>query len=140
MIERAKARIEREDCSVAAVTPDGDVYTDCGETVRPLFRLVNEHGEKLKGAAVADRIVGKAAAALICRAGASEVFGFLMSDSAAALLAAHGIQASCAERTPFIANRRGDDLCPMEKTVADTDDLEICYERIARFIAETPQP
>ncbi len=135
-LEQAKQKIQNEVCSVAAVTADGTVFTDSGSSVRPLFRLYTAHKAALRGASVADRIIGKAAASILCDADVKEVFAFLMSETGLALLQANGIAARYAELVPYIENRTGTDLCPMEKIVADCDDLPICVARIATFINE----
>ncbi len=140
MIDKAKQLITDNVCTVAAVTPSGEIFTGSGATVRPLFRLVHEHEGKLAGAAVADKIVGRAAACLLCHAGVSEVFAFLMSESALSLLAEHGIKASYAELAPVILNRSETDLCPMEKIVEGVDDLEVCIKNIADFVAAVAEP
>lgn len=140
MIEQAKARIAAPDCSVAAVLADGRILTGFGKTVRPLFALYTDHRAELRGAFVADRIIGKAAAALLCDAGASEVFGFLMSQTGYDLLVAHGIRASYNELVPFIENYDGSALCPSERAVDGSNDPAVCAALLADFLAETPEP
>ena len=140
MIDKAKQLISDNTCTVAAVTPSGEIFTDSGATVRPLFRLVRAHEGELKGAAVADKIIGRAAACLLCYAGVSEVFAFLMSETALELLSEYGIKASYAELTSAILNRSETDLCPMEKAVDGIDDLQICVQNIAEFVATVAEP
>lgn len=135
LIEQAKQLISEGKCSVAAVTPGGEVYTDSGASVRPLFRLYTEHKAELKGAAVADKIIGKAAACLLCDIGVSEAFAFLMSQSGLELLESHGIKTGYAELVPIIENRTGTDMCPMEKAVDGAGDIAQCVANIAKFIA-----
>ena len=139
MIEKAKSLIG-DKCSVAAVTVDGRIFCDFGSSVRPLFRICSAHGDQLRGGAVADKIIGKAAACLLIDAGVSEAFAYLMSESALELLQLHGISVSFATLTPMIENRDGTDMCPMEKTIFDCDDIKECVARIACFISEVSYP
>lgn len=140
MTAKAKQIIETNDASVAVVTKEGKILTEKGSSVRPLFRLYTEHREEMKGAAVADRIVGKAAAAILCDAGVAEVFGFIMSRGAYYMLLQHGVKISYGRLVRVIENRRGDDICPMEKTVAGIEDTAECVQRIAYFIETVPEP
>jgi hypothetical protein len=140
VIEQAKQRIESGQCSVAAVTADGEILMDSGTTVRPLYRLFVAHRERLKGACVADKIIGRAAASLLCAAGVREVYAFLMSRSGLELLEQYGVKAGYAELTPMIVNRKGTDMCPMEKTVDGVEDLEECVRRLGEFIARVAPP
>ncbi len=140
MIEKAKQMIRDNLCTVAAVTADGQVFCESGSTVRPLFRLFTRHRDELRGAAVADKIIGRAAASLLCSAGVGEAFAFLMSETGLALLREHGIKAGYERLVPVILNRTETDLCPMERSVEGVDDIETCVHNIARFIASTPEP
>ncbi|MEA5051784.1 MAG: DUF1893 domain-containing protein [Oscillospiraceae bacterium] len=139
-IKTAIRALDAPGCSVAALLPDGRLVTDDGHSVRPLFRLYEQYGDALAGAAVADKIIGKAAASVLAAAGVREAFAYLMSETGLAFLLRSGITASYAELVPFIENRAGTDLCPMEKTVADCDDPAACVARIAEFIRSTPYP
>lgn len=140
MTTQAKQMIETDTASVAVVTRDGRVLTDIGATVRPLFRLYSQHKDDFVGAAVADRVIGKAAAAILCEGGVAEAFGFVMSRGAYNMLSAHGIMAGYGRLVRVIENRRGDDMCPMEKTVDGVDDPAECVRRIHHFIETVPEP
>lgn len=139
-IELAKQTIAAARASVAAVTASGRLLTETGSSVRPLYRLYTAYKEELLCAAVADRVIGKAAAAILCAAGASEVYGFVMSRGGRDMLRQYGIPAAYAKLVPYIENRRGDGMCPMEETVDSAADAAECVERIARFIASVPEP
>lgn len=98
----------------------GRTLTGDGRGVAPLIALIDS-GADLSGMSAADVVVGKAAALLLAYAGVKEVYGKVMSDPAEAL-AKLCIPASWGERTPYIINRRGDGMCPMEIAVSGTDD------------------
>lgn len=140
MIEKAKDLIRQKQCSVAVVTARGEVLTDTGSSVRPLLRLYAQHREDLHDAAVADKIIGRAAACILCEARVREVFAFVMSQSGKELLDRYHIPCAYETMVPFIANMRGDDLCPMEKTVEGLDDLMLCVERLQDFVRDTVEP
>ena len=83
-----------------------------------------EHWEagRLKDACVADKIIGKAAAMLLILGGAKGVYGEVMSEKARELLLAAGVETRWATLAPYIINRKGDGLCPMEQAVLDISD------------------
>ena len=139
MLQHAISLLNEDTCSVAVITRAEGVYTDIGLSVRPLYYIYEAHKDAIRGACVADKVVGKAAAALLCDAGVSAVYGGVMSESALSLLNSFGISARWSTLVPHIQNRKGDDLCPMEKTVLDCDDPAECARRIGEFIA-THQP
>ena len=132
-IEIAKA--ELKDHSIC-ICKDGRFFTDDGRGISPMMRFIAE-GRELIGSSVADVIVGKAAAMLFIKAGVTEVYGRVMSKAARDFLTERGIPCSFDTLTDRIINRRGDDICPMEKTVADTDDPEEGYRALKARLNET---
>ena len=113
----------------------GEFFTDDGRGISPMMRFISEV-RNLSGYSVADVIVGKAAAMLFVKAGIVSVHGRVMSESGKAFLETHGIPCSHDVLTDRIINRKGTDICPMEKTVADIDDPETAYTALAKKIAE----
>ena len=95
----------------------GSVYTSKQSGIRPILEML-ESGNQLQGFAVADKIVGKAAALLFVLAGAAEVHGVTMSSTALHILRSSGISASYELLTDCIKNRQGTGPCPMEQAVA----------------------
>ena len=113
----------------------GEFFTDDGRGISPMMRFISEVRD-LSGYSAADVIVGKAAAMLFAKAGIDSVHGRAMSESGKAFLETHGIPCSYDVLTDRIINRKGTDICPMEKTVADIDDPETAYTALAKKIAE----
>ena len=95
----------------------------------------NEHGVKtllslqsaLAGASVADKIVGKAAAMLLVRGGAIEVYAEVISEPALEVFKRHGVPRVFGELVPNIINRNKTGICPMEQAVLDENDIEKAY-------------
>ncbi len=127
-------------CSVAVAAKSGAVYTETGHSVRPLYKIYAAHGADMDGAFVADKIIGKAAASILVAARAAGVFAYMMSESGLVYLLRHGVSASFETLVPFIENRDGTDMCPMEKTVDGCDEPEECVARIAAFIERVQYP
>lgn len=114
----------------------GELVTDDGRGISPMMRFIAQ-GRDLRGYSAADLIVGKAAAMLFVKAGVIAVHGRTVSEGGRDFLAAHGVLCTWDELTPKIIDRTGQDICPMEKTVAETDDPDEAYalltERLARL-------
>ena len=111
------------------------VYSRFGRGIAPALELLDGHAALLSGADVYDLIVGKAAASVFILGGAKSVFGFTMSDSAAALLKKYGVPCAFQTRTPEIINRRGTGLCPFEQAIVSLDSPEDCLPVIRQTLA-----
>lgn len=85
--------------------------------ISPMMRLLLEEPGALEGALVADRVIGRAAAFLLIVGKAAGLYGQLISLPAENLLRQHAFPYQCGERTPYIRNRSGDGMCPMEQSV-----------------------
>lgn len=81
----------------------------------------------LRGYSAADLVVGKAVAMLFVKCGIVSVYAQTLSVAAQQVLERHGIPFEYQTLTDKIINRAGNDICPMEKTVSSTDDVEQAY-------------
>lgn len=111
------------------------VYTSHAPGVGPLLGWLDE-GVDVQGFAAADRIVGKGAALLYARLGVAEVYAPVISEAAVKVLQANGIAVEFTEQVPFIENRQGTGMCPMELATQDIDDPVAGEAAIRRRLAE----
>lgn len=107
--------------------------------VRDLYRLVSEEPEMLEGALVADKVVGKGAAALLACGKVSGVYALVVSTPARELLEQNGVEVRCKQEVDHIENRSKTDWCPVEKLCRNLNTPEMCVKEIAKFIASQGQ-
>ncbi len=119
-LDRAVALLHREGYTCVLCDKDR-VMTSRKTGIAPLLEYLS-NGESLKGAAAADRIIGKAAAMLLLSAGVTAVYGEVMSETALALLQEGGVSVRYDTLTPMIRNRTNTGPCPMEQAVAELTD------------------
>lgn len=105
-----------------------------GRGIGPALRLYR--AGILRGADVADRIVGRAAAALFVAGGVVSVHADVMSEGAAEFLSSYGIPNSADVITSEIINRTKTGICPMEAAVKDLDDPQQMIAAIERTWAK----
>ena len=94
--------------------------------IAPMMGFIAD-GVDLEGYSVADIIVGKAAALLFVKCKIKAVFAKTISARGKEVLENNGIPFEYGTLTEKIINRDGTDICPMEKTVLQTDDPEEGY-------------
>ena len=83
--------------------------------ILPPLRWLRENPDLLRGADVADKVIGRAAALLFAHGGVRSIWAARMSEAARDFLRAAGIVFEYDELVPAILNRDGTDLCPMEQ-------------------------
>jgi len=91
------------------------VFKSKQEQLRPLLDYIDEFSPRVKGVVIFDRIVGNAAALLLKKAFCLEIYSPLGSEFAARTLTEQGIKYHFSRTVPYIMNKAGDDICPMEK-------------------------
>ena len=72
--------------------------------VKDIYRLLKEEPDFLNGSFIADKVIGKAAAALMILGGVKEVFAGVISRPALSLFQSHGIEPEIQHR--FLSQRR----------------------------------
>ena len=106
--------LHREGCS--CVIARGDAVTLCrARGVADLLRLLTTSPGTLAGAIIADKVVGKGAAALMILGGVSAVYGRL---------------------TDNIINRAATGICPVESLCAPCRTAGECLPLIMKFVSE----
>jgi iron complex outermembrane receptor protein len=96
------------------IKKEDEIRTFSNRGVKDLYLLLLNDPEFLKGASVADKVVGKAAASLMIMGGINELYTDLISRPALQILNEHNIKTSSQLEVPVILNRDRSDWCPLE--------------------------
>ena len=132
-MQQVKDYLNKEDV-VCAVYHNGSVYTAGESGIKPIMQWIQETPKMLKGALIADKVVGKAAALLMVYGGVEEVYAGVISEPACEALEQNGIPFTYGKKVPNIINRAGDDICPMEKCCLEINDSKQAYEALKKKI------
>lgn len=107
-----------------AAVSGNEIYTSEKRGVAPILEKIDSDPEFFSGASVADRVIGKAAAMLLEKYGAAEIYAQVTSEYAIAYLNDKNVGFTYDKRVDHIINRDGTDMCPMEKTVLHISDAD----------------
>ena len=109
--------LRREACSLVVETATGEVTTYNKPGVRDLVWLLDNEPWRLRRARVADKVIGRAAAALLVNGGVAAVHGEVMSRRALPLLEEAGVDVSWGKLVDAIVVPEGDTRCRLEEIV-----------------------
>ena len=104
--------------------------------VADLYQLLTTDATFLLNSSIADKVVGKGAAALMVIGGVAEVYADVISAPALALLKESGVAVSYAEVVEGIRNRAGTDMCPVEKRCLPLKNVDEMVEEIRDFLMQ----
>lgn len=110
------------------------IYTFSQQGVADLYDIVKNKPGFLRDGFVADKVVGKAAAALMILGSINELYADVISLSALVLLREAGIEADFGRVVPFIQNRDKTDWCPLEKACYEETSVKAIFLLVEEFI------
>ncbi len=102
-----------------------------------LIEALDKYMERLRGASIADKVVGKAAALLIAYAGIVDVYASILSIHGMQELEKHGIHYRYGKLVKYIAGRRRGEVCPFERLTMNISDPAEAYRKIKFYMAES---
>ena len=127
------AKENLENHTIALVKND-IIYTSEKKGISPMMDYINE-GIDLKGFSVADVIVGKAVSFLFVKEGIKSVYAKVISKAGLEVLNKYKIHTEYETLTENIINRKGTDICPMEKAVLEISDPSYAYEKLKETLS-----
>lgn len=102
--------------------------------VKDLHRLLHDISQPLQGAYIADKVVGKGAAALMIAGGVKWLYAKVISEAALELFSTSNVEVEFGTKVPHIINRSGTDMCPVERLCATFSSAEECLPAIDKFV------
>jgi hypothetical protein len=92
------------------------------------LEAIDNCGDRLEGASVADKVAGKAIALLCAYAKIEEVFAAVMSRKAQAIFKKYNIVCHWNEIVENVLDASKTGICPFEKTAENISDPEKAYQ------------
>ncbi len=136
MMKIITERLEAENAS-CVIANGSDVRSFSKSGVADLYELVKSEPDFLRGALVADKIVGKGAAALMIYGGVKRMHTKVLSKGAEDFIFNESRMIMEYDQiTPFIENRSKTGWCPLENRCKDETDVDKLIVIIDKFIQD----
>ena len=133
MLKQLRHILHTTNCS--CVIANGDkIESFYQRGIKDLYELLNSNRSLLEGATIADKVIGKGAAALMIAGGVTMVYADVISEPAMELFKQHTIKVEYDKKVANIINRRGDGICPVEERCAECKTIEECLVNIEEFV------
>lgn len=126
--------LHTQKCSCVIAGAAGEIRSFHQRGVADLYTLLCQEPQFLHGASVADKVVGKAAAALMVKGQIKELHTDTISTPALKLLQAAHIPVEYTQAVPYIRNCDNTGWCPLETRCYEEDSIDILFTIIDRFI------
>ena len=128
MVDSIKEKIKNGEGSCYILKGDEIVYQGENGSSYRILKLFSENKEVFRNSFFADRLIGKATAAVVIAGGVSKVYAYNMSKKAIAFFQANDICFSYDNEVENIMNDEGTGLCPLEIAVSQIYEPTLCVE------------
>jgi hypothetical protein len=129
-LDVAKNRLIQKNLSLVIVKNCKVLYETESHGIGDLLKAINQIQNQMKGASVADRVVGRAAALLFVFSGVKAVFAVTASDGGIDVLKENSVFCEYENRVTSVLDLKRTDVCPFEKLVAKLSSPEKAYETL----------
>ena len=127
-LDIAKDRLYRQDLNLVIVKNGEVLFETRSHKISGFFKAVEDVGFELRGAVVADKVVGKAIALLCVNSEIAEVYAEILSAKAKLLFEEKGVRCEWKELVDNILDLKRSSVCPFEKIAATISDPKKAYE------------
>ena len=132
-LEIAKQTLKKKNLTLAIAKNGKIIYQSDSHGVIGLFEAIERLGSNLEGAAVADKIVGKAAALLCAYSRVNAVFASILSFKGKDTLEKNNIKYEYEVLVPLILDKTGRKACPFEEFSLSLENPREAYFRLKEF-------
>lgn len=133
-LELAKQKLNADSLAFVIAKDGAILRTGTREGIGELIQAVDALGDAARGAALADKIAGKAVAMVARAARFRVVYSPLASQAARDALAIDKIALEYDCLVPLILNKRNDGPCPMERLTLPIDDPGQAVDALRDFV------
>jgi len=128
-LETAKTQLLQRQLTLIIVKNGETLFETQFHRISGFLNAIEQFGEKLENASIADKVVGKAVALLCVYAGVKAVYAETLSTVAKTLLEENRITCEWKELVDTILDDKKQDICPFEKEAASITNPNEAYSR-----------
>jgi hypothetical protein len=129
-LDVAKKRLKEDSLTLTVAKNGSIIFETASHGVSGFLEAIEEFGDRLEGASVADRVVGKAIALLCIYTKIKAVYAMTLSKTALAVLEENGVYHESNELVENILDTNKTELCPFEKLATRISSSKDAYERL----------
>ena len=128
--EQIKNILNQKDASLVVCYSNGEIKEYYNDRIIDIKNILIQDSNALKGAIIADKVIGKVAASLLIVAGVKKVYANVMSKLAIPFLEENGVEFEYKELVDYIRNKDNTGMCPMENRYMDEKDINVIYKKV----------
>ena len=129
-LEIVKEKLYSKKASLVVLASNGECKEYYQNRINDIKDILKKDETSLKGAIIADKVIGKAASSILAVAGVKAIYADVMSKYAIPVLEENGIRFEYAKLVDYIENNDKTGMCPMESKYKGEKDISVIYKEM----------
>ncbi len=129
-LDEVKDILHKTNASLVVCYANGEIKEYYQNRIKDIKAILQENKDALKGAIIADKVIGKVAGSILAISGIKEIYTDVISKLAIPVLEKYGIRYEFLEEVEYIENNEKTGMCPMENKYKDEQNEEVIYKEM----------
>jgi len=130
----ARRKLQENGLTLVIVKDSTVLFESASHGVSAFLKALDKLGYQMKGASVADKVVGKAIALLCVYAEVEAVYASILSIKAKQVLEEYGVYFEWNKIVEKILDASGRNVCPFEKAAMEIDSPKEAYGKLKALL------
>ena len=129
-LDEVKDILHKTNASLVVCYANGEIKEYYQNRIKDIKAILQENKDALKGAIIADKVIGKVAGSILAISGIKEIYTDVISKLAIPVLEKYGIRYEFLEEVEYIENNDKIGMCQMENKYKDEQNEEVIYKEM----------
>lgn len=129
-LEMVRERLYSTNASLVVLYANGECKEYYQNRIKDMKEILQKDKQALKGAIIADKVIGKVASSILAVAGVKEIYSDVMSKYAIPILEENGIRYEYKKLVEYVQNNDKTGMCPMENKYKEETDINRIFKEM----------
>ena len=129
-LDEVKDILHKTNASLVVCYANGEIKEYYQNRIKDIKAILQENKDALKGAIIADKVIGKVAGSILAISGIKEIYTDVISKLAIPVLEKYGVKYEYLQEVEYIENNDKTGMCPMENKYKDEQNEEVIYKEM----------
>lgn len=120
--------LHKTNASLVVCYANGEIKEYYQNRIKDIKAILQENKDALKGAIIADKVIGKVAGSILAISGIKEIYTDVISKLAIPVFEKYGVKYEYSKKVEYIENNDKTGMCPMENKYKDEQNEKVIYK------------
>ena len=129
-LDEIKDILHKTNSTLVVCYENGEIKEYYQNRIKDIKDILQDDKNALKGAVIADKVIGKVAGSILAISGVKEIYADVISKLAIPILKKYNVKYEYNEKVEYIKNNDNTGMCPMENKYKDEQNVEVIYKEM----------